>query len=217
VGLSVDAAAVAMGRLGACMAVVHATPPPPGIELRRFTRLDPPHLPRAAEVIATARPDAAASVDRLARGLLDVVPPMGRTGPPVLLHGDCHPGNLLSTTTRVALIDLDQAGMGPAAADIASLVARLRQGELTGEFGPGAADVLADAFLSGYAALRALPDPRVLAWHVASALLVERALRAVNRMNLRALDRLPELLNQAADVLYGTARSTASPNLGATR
>ena len=57
------------------------------------------------------------------------------------------------------------------------------------------------AFLSGYRTLRQLPPEHSLRWHTAAALVAERAVRAVNRVHLPTLDRLPELLNTADDVL----------------
>ena len=47
-------------------------------------------------------------------------------------------------------------------------------------------------FLSGYAERRPLPTASSLAWHTAAALLAERALRAVNRVNRTALAHLAE-------------------------
>jgi Ser/Thr protein kinase RdoA (MazF antagonist) len=197
VGQPADAVERSMTRLGRSIAVLHDIAPPEGTALRRFVRLEPQHLPQAARVIGTARPDVAATVDGLARRLIDSAPrPVAEDGS-VLLHGDCHPGNLLSTGSGVALIDLDQAGMGPAGADLASLVARLRQEELIGELTPGAADRLLTAFFAGYTTVRGLPDPAVLAWHTAAALLLERALRAVNRVHPQVLPRVPDLLDQA--------------------
>ena len=57
------------------------------------------------------------------------------------------------------------------------------------------------AFLSGYRAVRALPPDLSLRWHTAAALVAERGVRAVNRVHLPTLDRLPELLEAADDVL----------------
>jgi Ser/Thr protein kinase RdoA (MazF antagonist) len=195
VGQSAETVQRAMSELGRCIAVLHETRPPAGTSLRRFTRLEPKHLPQAAAVIGSARPDVAAGAKRVVQRLLGAVPTGDRDQ--VLLHGDCHPGNLLCTDRDVALIDLDQAGVGPAAADVASLVARLRQEELVGELPAASADRLIAAFLAGYGAVRRLPDPALLAWHVSAALVLERALRAVNRVHPRALERIPDLLESA--------------------
>jgi Ser/Thr protein kinase RdoA (MazF antagonist) len=41
---------------------------------------------------------------------------------PILIHGDYHPGNLVLTGDRPAVIDFDRAGLGPAALDVASAI-----------------------------------------------------------------------------------------------
>jgi Ser/Thr protein kinase RdoA (MazF antagonist) len=41
---------------------------------------------------------------------------------PIMIHGDYHPGNLLLTGDRPAVIDFDRAGLGPAALDVASAI-----------------------------------------------------------------------------------------------
>jgi thiamine kinase-like enzyme len=43
--------------------------------------------------------------------------------PPVLLHGDVHPGNLLVDANRATLIDWGSSRVGPATLDLANLVA----------------------------------------------------------------------------------------------
>ena len=144
----------------------------------------------SAHLVAVGRPDVAAAAIRLADRLADGPPP---GGPQVALHGDCHPKNALLAGDSIALIDLDQAGVGPAAADIGSLIARLHADGDTG--------AMRSAFLSGYQAVRPLPPDRSLRWHTAAALVAERGVRAVNRVHLPTLDRLPELLETADDVL----------------
>jgi Ser/Thr protein kinase RdoA (MazF antagonist) len=41
---------------------------------------------------------------------------------PIMIHGDYHPGNLVLTGDRPAIIDFDRAGLGPAALDVASAI-----------------------------------------------------------------------------------------------
>lgn len=96
-----------------------------------------------------------------------------------------------SAAAEVALIDLDQTGIGPAAADLGSLLARLERSRIVQ--GADTAE-LAAAFLDGYAEVRPTPDPESLAWHTSAALLAEQAMRAVNRVRPEALDHLGELL-----------------------
>ena len=63
---------------------------------------------------------------------------------------------------RVALIDLDQMGRGPAAADLGSLLARLRYAATIGDLDAAEAHELEARFLAGYAERRAAPG-RVVA------------------------------------------------------
>ena len=57
------------------------------------------------------------------------------------------------------------------------------------------------ALLDGYAAVRDLPARDELDWHVAAALLTERALRAVNRIRPDGLVHLGAVLADARAVL----------------
>lgn len=186
----------ALGRFGGAVATLHDLAPTQG--LPPFTRLRPDRLHRCAELVARARPDVAAAVSTLVTRLLADLP---EPGPDVALHGDCHPGNALLDAEAVALLDLDQMGVGPAAADLGSLLARVRHAAVVGEVGPAAAVDLERCVLAGYAERGPLPAPRSLAWHTAAALLAERVLRAVNRVNRPALARLDALLATAHHLL----------------
>jgi Ser/Thr protein kinase RdoA (MazF antagonist) len=187
----------AMRRFGTALATLHSLPVPTG--LPAFTRLRPDRHVPAAELIGRARPDVGVAAGRLAEELTADVPPSGGT---VCLHGDVHPKNALTQGRRIALIDLDQAGTGPAAADLGSALAGLRYSHLVAdEVGRG--ERVADALLEGYAAGRELPGEDALRWHVAGALLSERALRAVNRIRPDGLAHLGAVLCDARAALHG--------------
>jgi Ser/Thr protein kinase RdoA (MazF antagonist) len=196
--LAGDGLADALGRLGLAVALLHDSTPVEG--LAAFGRLRPDRVQHCADIVGRARPDVAGRTERLAARLLGTLPD---PSPPVVLHGDCHPGNALVEGDAVALIDLDQLAYGPAAADLGSLVARLRYAATVGELEASQAADLEARFLAGYAARRPLPTARSMAWHTAAALLAERALRAVNRVNRPALARLDELV-AAADAALDT-------------
>ena len=187
-----DRLARAMGDLGVAVAVLHGSVPTPG--LSAFGRLRPDRIAHCAQILARARPDVAAPAERLAARLRAATP---KAAPDVVLHGDCHPGNALVDGGAVALVDLDQMGLGPAAADLGSLVARLRYAVTVGDLGAVEATDLEARFLAGYAERRPLPDASSLAWHTSAALVAERALRAVNRVNKAGLARLSELMAAA--------------------
>jgi aminoglycoside phosphotransferase (APT) family kinase protein len=190
----------AVGRLGAALATLHARARVDG--LPRFERLGGERQLHAAELIGRVRPDLAVAAGRLAASLLEAEPPAD--GPPVCLHGDVHLKNGVLSEGGVALIDFDQAAAGPAAADVGSALAGLRlRGRLSGD--PAAGERLSQAFLSGYREVRELPGAEVLRWHVAAALLGERALRAVRRVRPDALAQLPVLIEDARSVLMGAA------------
>lgn len=189
-----DGLPLLLTRLGRAIAGMHDLPL--GTELRamsRFGRLRPQRVVHSAQLVARARPDLAAICGRLASAFAGG-PTFGAT---VLLHGDCHPKNALLDGDRVALVDLDQAGLGDAAADIGSLLARIRHGVLLGEYDDHIAEALCAAFVAGYSAVRPLPPPASMRWHTAAALVAERALRAVNRVQPAALTTLPALLSLA--------------------
>jgi Ser/Thr protein kinase RdoA (MazF antagonist) len=186
----------ALRDLGVAVAHVHDSPPAYG--LPAFGRLRPDRVEHSAGIVGRARPDVAQHAQDLARRLREAAP---APAPDVVLHGDCHPGNALLEGGSVALVDLDQMGHGPAAADLGSLLARLRYAATIGEIDAADAAVLEVRFLGGYAERRPLPDLTTLAWHTAAALLAERALRAVNRVNGAALARLDELMVAADKAL----------------
>jgi len=185
----------AMRRFGAALATLHSLPL--RVALPRFTRLDAGrHMP-AAEVIGRARPDVADAAARIADELERTAPAGSER---VCLHGDVHLKNGLLQSRRVALIDLDQAGEGPPAVDLGSAVAALRYQHLvTDEVTRG--ERVQRALLDGYAAVRDLPGRDELDWHVAAALLTERALRAVNRIRPDGLVHLGAVLTDARAVL----------------
>jgi aminoglycoside phosphotransferase len=186
-------AATVVEHLGAAIAALHDVPPPPGTP--RFTRLDSSRLDAAASAIAAARPDVAPALRALRRRLAVTRP----AGGAVLLHGDCHPKNALVDGDRLGLIDLDQAGTGPAAADLGSFLARLRVATIVGQRTPGAEAELVAAFLAGYDGVRPRPSPRSLRWHTAAALIGEQAVRAVNRVRPDVLTSLPTVVAAAVE------------------
>jgi aminoglycoside phosphotransferase len=189
----------AMRRFGAALATLHTLPVPAGVD--PFPRLEPARQAPAAELIGRARPDVATAAARLADELVAGAPAAAEA---VCLHGDVHLKNGLMQARRIALIDLDQVGAGPAAADLGSAMAGIRfHSLLADETARGAR--LQRALLDGYASLCELPDAHALRWHVAAALLSERALRSVNRIRPEGLAYLGAVLTDARDVLRGEA------------
>lgn len=180
--------------LGKALNSLHQIDPPSS--LPRATRLTPEAVTRASATISQARPEVAALVQHLSAKLIAQY----THGKPVFLHGDVHPKNIFLNEKSLFLLDLDQAATGPATADLGSVIAGLYCDACTGSRAWREASVLKRALLHGYGAPH---DSHELRWHVAAALLQERALRSVTRIRTATLQKLPELLLTAQTVLNG--------------
>ena len=166
----------------------------------KSTRLTPHGLTQAAEVIARVRPEVADVARRLANKLIAQHEKLSHAEP-VLLHGDLHPKNVLMHDERLFLLDIDQAATGAAALDVGSVIAGLRYEACAGLLADDDCSKLINAFLNGYGLDE--ESRTSLRWYVAAALLEERALRAVTRIRLGGLQKLPEILTIAEAVLHG--------------
>ena len=178
----------AMAALGAALAVLHARPT---AGFAPFTRLDPDQVAAAGDVVCASRPDLAGVTGALVAELLATAP---TPGPRALLHGDLHPKNVLVHDDGVSLVDLDQAGAGPAAAELGGTLARLWCPRPGDEIDPATAAAAADALLGAYGRT---PSPAELRWHAAAALLVERAARAIGRVDVAVIGDLERVLGTA--------------------
>jgi len=183
--------------LGKALKDLHVISPPSG--LPRSTRLTPEALTRATATISQARPDVAVLVQRLRDRLLQRHQ-ADCEDQPALLHGDVHPKNILLSNDRVYLLDLDQATVGNALIDLASVIAGLYCASCIGTLTWSEAVSLRRNLLAGYGPLK---DSASLQWRIAAALLTERALRSVTRIRLESLQRLPDILATAEAVLNG--------------
>ncbi|HEX5884432.1 MAG TPA: aminoglycoside phosphotransferase family protein, partial [Pyrinomonadaceae bacterium] len=183
--------------LGRALRALHDISPP--MWLPRSTRLTPEALTRATTTISQARPDVAGLVQRLSDRLLQRKR-AGCEDEPALLHGDVHPKNILINNDRVYLLDLDQAAVGNALVDLASVIAGLYCASCVGALTWSEAVSLRRTLLAGYGQLK---NSTSLQWHIAAALLTERALRSVTRIRLENLQRLPDILATAEAVLNG--------------
>jgi len=182
--------------LAQALAALHSAPVPS--QLPRFRRHDPGRLHNCARIVGMGRPDLATVANELDRELRSAIP---AEEPSVCLHGDVHPKNGIALDGLVRLIDLDQSGVGPAAADLGSMLALLHYNWRIGLITRRRERQLARTFLNAYAAFRQLPTQRSLRWHKAAALLSERALRSVNRIRPEGLRNLSQLLDDAREIL----------------
>jgi aminoglycoside phosphotransferase len=187
----------AFARLGGALACLHRLPVP--LHLPEFPRFTQSHLKLAASSIGFVRPELAELASELCEQLCSKK--KGHSELNVCLHGDVHPKNGILLEKGIALIDLDQASVGPPAADLGSLLAALRYERHIGLLTEAAERTLADTFLNGYQQFGILPEPESLRWHMAAALFAERAFRAVSRIRILGLECLPELLVDAQRLL----------------
>ena len=192
----------AFARLGQALACLHTLPVP--AHLSEFPRFTNSHMQLAASSIGLVRPELAQQASELCDALCAQKKDMNETS--VCLHGDVHPKNGILLEKGIALIDLDQASVGPPATDLGSLLAALRYERHIGLLTESAERALADAFLTGYQQFGMLPEPESLRWHMAAGLFAERAFRAVSRIRLPGLQCLPELLMDAMHLLAGGNR-----------
>lgn len=128
-------------------------------QLRGVQGLDPTRLPglrawdplpvlaRAVAALAPLRPERAGDLARLAARLEAAwrrQPPR----PPVLVHGDFYEDQvLLDPRLGLALLDWDEAGLGPAALDAACWLAHAQAAAHEGETAPVAAEQIRAAWL----------------------------------------------------------------------
>lgn len=157
-----------------------------------------PELGRAVTACATAMPAASLDANKLLQTLLRHRPKSSATL--ALVHGDLHSKNILLRDGRVWLIDFDRASRGDPLADIASLVAELLYRDCVAARSPRWQR--ASALLRAYCdAARCHGLAADLRWHVAAALLRERAYRVVTSLKPGRLAALPRLLTTAATML----------------
>jgi Ser/Thr protein kinase RdoA (MazF antagonist) len=183
--------------MGAAVARFHGCAVP---DAPAFDRFDPDRLGTAARIVASVRPDLADAVMALTRHLVDRTPAPGTSA---CLHGDLHPKNALVCGNRVALLDLEDLAIGPAACDIGSFLGALEYSRTADALSPEACLKRGAAFLAGYELVAALPDRSSLGWYVAASLFVERAVRAVTRIRPLGLNQLPALVERADRILDG--------------
>jgi len=178
----------ALHGLGAALATLHTACPVPAT---RFTRLDPERLASAVATIARARPDARASAQRALARLSGG----GDGAPEVCLHGDANLRNAIAGPAGVALLDLEHAAAGPAAADLGQLLAGLVAGRVLGRISPAEERAFAAALLRGYATVARVPG--ALGRHTSASLLARVAQPAINRVRPDVLRNLVPLLEAA--------------------
>jgi aminoglycoside phosphotransferase len=184
----------AVARLGEALAALHAGAQRPDAP---FLRLRPERLARAVALIARARPDAGGPAAVVLAALL--TSPEAGAGPRVCLHGDANLRNVILARDGAALLDLEEAAAGPAAADLGQVFAGFLAARVLGRLSEGEEHALGAALLDGYARAAPPPDELALRWHTAASVLARVALPAVNRLRGDVLERLVPLLDAAGE------------------
>lgn len=158
-------------------------------------------IERGRDLVCGAHPAMARVTDSVAMRLL-----VGAVNidaePTATLHGDLHSHNVLVGDDRLYFIDLDRIGLGPALAELGSLIAeRIASDCVLGR--PADLSVI-HALVSGYQQHGGMPlSCDQLDWHVAAALLRERAARAVTSLKPGRFESLPALIRTADNILRG--------------
>lgn len=164
-------------------------------------------LDRAESVVGRALPGLAGELRSLIRDLCrrsaDLDVSLRGT-----LHGDLHSKNVLLGTDRATLIDLDRLSGGLVLSEVGGLLAELAARDCAA--GRGVDDAALAAFVEAYrraSGWTIAPDD--LAWHFATALVVERAARAVTSLKPGWPRWVPTLIGTARRALSGNAATAA--------
>ena len=176
-------------RLGGIMARLHAA----DVSTHDLpaARIGAP-IPETLTALTDLLPEHGARLARLAERLRAA---LAVDTPPVLIHGDLSPDQVLVSVDEAVpagqgrlplrVVDLDRSGLGPAEADLGAwLAACLLAG----------VEEQATAFLDGYARQRPLPAPEQLAAWTARAVLAA----ALDPMRRGAADWLPQVTRRLA-------------------
>jgi hypothetical protein len=114
------------------------------------------------------------------------------------LHGDLHLKNLFVTNDRIALLDLDNLSRGDPLLDIGSFIALLHYRGLIEGWPPNVAEEISRRFVQSYRANADWEVPEwALNWHIAAALIYERAYRCVTRLKVGRWDIVDDIIELA--------------------
>lgn len=180
---------------GAALATLHSLPVD---GIGRGVRDVLERLRHRAEGVSTVLPDVEGQVNALLEEL--TVRWSGAHESSVPVHGDTNENNAILEGDHIALIDFDRAGVGSAGLDVGNFLSLLRYFRALGLIPPTAELARAAAFTRGYASRRALPSRDAIRVHE-SAVLTDRAFRAVIRLRGSVLPHVPALLTEARGLL----------------
>lgn len=200
-----DAGAPAAVRLtGAALAALHAQP---GASLpRRDARLTD-ELAAAARAVAVLYPQLGARAWLLASELSAALGTEPATIAPI--HGDFYADQVLVGAGQATILDFDNAHRGDPAADLGSFAAHLQGAAVAGHGDTGAAGLLREALLAGYAS-GATPPPEERIWLHTAAALLRLAPEPFRRRVPLWHQQLAQLVAAAEQAFAGQARAVAA-------
>jgi len=182
-------------RVGAMVAALHGTDIaglPSAAETPLVQRLSD-----AASAIAAVMPHLAQRTTALVTELLRRAP--GAAARPVTLHGDLHLNNLLADGDEIGIVDFDDLHSGAAEAELGSFIAGLIYRGVVHHAEQAQPGPAATEFLTSYVQHARWPvDRRIVDWHIAAALIGERAWRCLTSLKPGRLERIEALLDLAA-------------------
>jgi streptomycin 6-kinase len=199
----------AMRRVGTALVELHA-------HLRRarvqYVPQEADGLSAAARGIGVLRPALARRAQALAASAADALRTIDSERQPI--HGDFYASQVLIGHDSVGILDLDRAGWGETALDLANFVAHLEYDVIHGRVTPGAGNQAAEALIAGYEEDARVPMTERVHLHAAAALLR----LGVQPFRTRAArwDETTESVLDRAEALLRTARParTSSANAG---
>jgi hypothetical protein len=181
-----------LAHAGSAVAELHRTPVPSAPSVTTGEIIS--KLETSAALLCRLRPSLRDELRSSIEQLIAVSDRIG-IGPIATLHGDLHLKNLFVTNDRVALIDLDNLSRGDPLRDVGSFVASLHYRGLIEGRGYQFTEDSSSRFIQSY---RSNADWEVsewaLNWHIAAALIYERAYRCVTRLKTGRLDLIDEII-----------------------
>lgn len=183
------------------VAALHRTPL--ALPARLTGELIVAEIERAQQIVALACPDAAVALQAVVARLLATrrnrdFATVGTT------HGDLHSKNILLSPRRVYLIDLDRVAAGVPNAELGSLLAEEAYRTCLADVSPDIAKLeqIARAYAHEVPWAVEAEDVR---WHIAAALIRERAYRCVTSLKPGRLGSLPRVIDAARACLERVA------------
>ncbi len=154
-------------------------------------------LIRAARLISRVRPLRRRQLQSIVENLTDLSSAMGES-PVCTLHGDLHLKNLFVTKDGIVLIDFDDLCRGDPLEDVGSFIATLHYRGLIEGRSYCETEEVTRLFIQAYRANidMEISEP-VLNWHIASALINERAYRCVTRLKPVGVEIIDEIIEMA--------------------